>query len=118
VYLTDDPDGPRAILFYPTDGLTAEKVSNHAVGAYEAADPEPELGEWRCPNGHDSSLPPKMPELMFRACGHYATEITWNEWCITCGVRHSPFRIYWHAYRIAGRVQNSKKFCGFAGPRW
>ena len=31
VYFTDDPDGPKAILSLPTDGLTAEKIANHAA---------------------------------------------------------------------------------------
>jgi hypothetical protein len=31
VYFTDDPDGPRAVLSLPTDGLTAEKIANHAA---------------------------------------------------------------------------------------
>jgi hypothetical protein len=117
VCLADDPDGPKAVLFVPTEGLTAEKISKHAAEADEIADTGPELGEWRCPNGHDSSLPPKLPEVMFSACGHYSTEVTWNEFCITCGSRHAPFRIYWRSYRIAGRVQNSKNHCGYCGAK-
>jgi hypothetical protein len=31
VYFTDDPEGPRAVLSLPTDGLTAEKIANHAA---------------------------------------------------------------------------------------
>src|ERR1022692_145489 len=96
VYFTDDPDGPKAVLSLPTDGLTAEKISKHAVEADGIVDPE--LGEWRWPNGDDSSIPPKLPELMFRACDHYATEATWNEFCITCGVRHEPLAILWRTY--------------------
>jgi hypothetical protein len=49
----------------------------------------PELGEPRCPNGHDSSIPPRCPALMFATCHHYTTDATWNEYCITCGVRQS-----------------------------
>lgn len=30
---TDDPDGPRAVLSLPTDGLTAEKIANRAAAA-------------------------------------------------------------------------------------
>lgn len=56
---------------------------------------DPVLYEWRCPNGHDSSIPTRCPALTYFACGHYATETTWNEFCITCGVRHEPFRIFW-----------------------
>jgi hypothetical protein len=77
----------------------------------------PELGEWRCPNGHDSAIPPKCPALTFFACGHYATETTWNEFCITCGVRHKPFRIHWDTYRISGRAQNNKNYCGYCGAK-
>src|ERR1035438_8556409 len=51
---------------------------------------DPELGELRCPNGYDSSIPPRCPALMFVACRDYSTEATWNEFCITCGVRHAP----------------------------
>src|ERR1039457_1703405 len=39
----------------------------------------PELGEPRCPNGHDSAIPPKCPALMFVTCWHYSTQATWNE---------------------------------------
>jgi hypothetical protein len=92
VYFSDDPDGPKVVLFLPTEELTAEKVGNHAAGADADGIVDPVLGEWRCPNGHDSSVPPKLPELMFRACGHYATEATWNEFCIACGVRHAALR--------------------------
>ena len=115
MYFTDDAEGPKAILFLPTDGLTAEKIGHHAAAAYEATDPE--LGERQCPNGHDSSIPPQLPELMFRASGHYATEATWNEFCITCGVRHEPLAILWRTYRIAGRVHNPKQYCGYCGAR-
>jgi len=31
VYFTDDPDGPKAVLSLPTDGLTAEKIANHSA---------------------------------------------------------------------------------------
>ena len=115
VYLTDDPDGPTVVLFLPAEGLTPEEISNHAAAAYEVNDPE--LGEWRCPNGHDSSIPPILPELMFRACTHYATEATWNEWCIACGVRHDALAILWRTYRFAGRGQSPKNFCGYCGAR-
>lgn len=33
VYFTDDPDGPKAVLSLPTDGLTAEKIAHHAAEA-------------------------------------------------------------------------------------
>jgi hypothetical protein len=33
VYFTDDMDGPRAVRSLPTDGLTAEKIANHAAEA-------------------------------------------------------------------------------------
>ena len=31
VYFTDEPDGPMAVLCLSTDGLTAEKIANHAA---------------------------------------------------------------------------------------
>ena len=81
---------------------------------------EPEQGEWRCPNGHDSSLPPRLPELIFEACGHYRpTVATWNEFCITCGIRHIAFAIYRRGYesRFVGRANNSKNYCGYCGAK-
>jgi hypothetical protein len=33
VYFTDDLDGPGVVLSLPTDGLTAEKMANHAAEA-------------------------------------------------------------------------------------
>jgi hypothetical protein len=70
---------------------------------------EPELGEPRCPNGHDSGIPPRCPALMFMACRHYSTEGTWNEFCVTCGQRHAPLAVYWRSYRIeVCRVKNHK----------
>src|SRR5271154_2393637 len=78
---------------------------------------EPELGEPRCPNGHDSAIPPRCPTLMFGACHHYGTEVSWNEYCITCGVRHAPFMIYWYSYVMEGRVQVPKNYCGFCGAK-
>src|SRR5258708_4744187 len=74
--------------------MTKIRFSLPAAGAEATADPEP--WELRCPNGHDSAIRPRLPEVMFHACGHYRpTVVTWNEFCITCGVRHAPFRIYW-----------------------
>lgn len=79
---------------------------------------DPELGEPRCPNGHDSALPPQCPALMFVTCWHYSTQATWNEFCITCGVRHAPFAIYWRTYRMNGTgVQSRKHFCGYCGAK-
>ena len=117
VYFKDEAEGPESIFFLPAEGLTAEKVSKHAATADADGIADPELGEWRCPNGHDSSIPPKLPELMFRACSHYATQASWNEWCIACGVRHEPLPILWRNYRIAGRVHNPKHYCGYCGAR-
>jgi hypothetical protein len=83
-----------------------------------SATADPELGEWRCPNGHNSAIRPRLPEVMFHACAHYRpTVITWNEFCITCGVRHEPFRIYWHSYRMDSPMHNPKHYCGFCGAR-
>lgn len=82
---------------------------------------EPELGEWRCPNGHDSSIPPQLPEVMFEACGHYRPIVaTWNEFCITCGKRHAPLAIYWRAHsshRGTTRANNPKNCCGYCGAK-
>ena len=36
VYFTDDPNGPKAVLSLPTDGLTAEKIAKHAAAAANA----------------------------------------------------------------------------------
>jgi len=33
LYFPDDPDGPKTVLSLPTDGLTAEKIANHAAEA-------------------------------------------------------------------------------------
>ena len=79
---------------------------------------DPERGELRCPNGHDSAIPPGWPALMFVACYHYSTQATWNEFCITCGVRHAAFKIYWHSYRMDGqRVLSAKNYCGYCGAK-
>lgn len=116
VYLTDEPDGPKAVLFLPAEGLTAEKISKHAAEANGIVDPE--LGEWRCPNGHNSAIRPRLPELMFHACSHYhPTVITWNEFCITCGVRHEPFKVYWDSYRRNSPMHNPKHYCGYCGAK-
>jgi hypothetical protein len=79
---------------------------------------EPELGECRCPNGHNSAIRPTLPELMFHACGHYhPTVITWNEFCITCGIRHEPFKVYWDSYRGDSSRYNRKHYCGYCGAK-
>src|ERR1700674_3113135 len=79
---------------------------------------DPGLGEPRCPNGHDSAIPLRCPALMFVACHHYITEATWNEFCITCGIRHAPFRIYWRSYGMDGQgVLRAKSYCGYCGAR-
>jgi len=79
---------------------------------------EPGLSEFRCPNGHDSSIPPSRPALMFAACRHYTTEATWNEFCVTCGTRHAPFAIYWREYSGGGqyvRLHVKRNYCGYCG---
>ena len=78
---------------------------------------DPELSEPRCPNGHNSAIPPRCPVLMFVACGHYATEATWNEFCIVCGVHHAPFRIYWYPFRIDDQGVPAKNYCGYCGAK-
>jgi hypothetical protein len=52
----------------------AQTISDAPIYADADGIVDPELGEWRCPNGHDSSIPPKLPELMFKACGHSRLE--------------------------------------------
>jgi hypothetical protein len=87
----------------------------------EPAPIEPEPGKRRCPNGHDSSMPPSYPALMFEACGDYRhTVATWDEYCITCGKRHAPLTIYWRRYgshRPPTRALNPKHFCGYCGAK-
>jgi hypothetical protein len=51
----------------------------------------PEPSDLRCPSGHDSSIPPRHPALIFVACHHYGIDATWHEFCITCGARHEPY---------------------------
>jgi hypothetical protein len=78
---------------------------------------ELELAEPRCPKGHNSAIPPRCPTLMFLACHHYNTQATWNEFCITCGIRHAPFRIYWYSFRIDKQGVCAKNSCGFCGAK-
>src|ERR1019366_5313977 len=47
------------------------KMTSAAIETPIPATAEPELGEWRCPNGHNSAIRPRLPEVMFHACGHY-----------------------------------------------
>jgi hypothetical protein len=89
-------------------------------GAVETTTPltaEPELGEPRCPNGHDSRIPPRCPALMFVTCWHYGTQASWNEYCITCGVHHAPFKIYWHSFRMDDHGTPAKNRCGYCGAK-
>lgn len=90
-------------------------MKSEAIATTVPATTDPELGEPRCPNGHDSAMPPRCPALMFATCHHYSTDATWNEYCITCGVRHEPFMIYWHFYRMDGNAVSPKNYCGFCG---
>jgi hypothetical protein len=103
------------------NGGTEVKLSG-TIATTVPATADPERGEWRCPKGHDSSIPPNYPALMFAACGHYRSTVvaTWNEFCITCGVRHVPFAIYWRAYSSHSgptRVHNPKNYCGYCGAK-
>ena len=95
--------------------LTAEEAGTIATAIPAAT--EPELGEPRCPNGHDSAIPPRCPTLMFVTCWHYTTQATWNEYCVTCGVRQAAFRIYWYSYRMDDQVQLPKNYCGYCGAK-
>jgi hypothetical protein len=54
---------------------------------------------------------------MFVACHHYNTQATWNEYCIKCGVRHEPFRIYWHSFRMDDKAVGPKNYCGYCGAK-
>jgi hypothetical protein len=102
----------------PPFGKVGGKVNSGTVETTVPATADPERGELRCPNGHDSSIPPRCPALIFVACGHYSTEATWNGFCITCGVQHEPFRIYWHSYRKDGQgLRSPKDYCGFCGAK-
>ena len=118
---------------FPTDGLTAEKIADSCrrggweqeeskvkSGAIETTVPEtaePELGEPRCPNGHDSATPPRSPSLIFVTCPHYSGEATWHEYCVSCGIRHEPFMIYRDFYRMGDQVQPPKNYCGYCGAK-
>ena len=95
--------------------LTAEEAGTIATAIPAAT--EPELGEPRCPNGHDSAIPPRCPTLMFVTCWHYTTQATWNEYCVTCGVRQAPFRIYWYSYRMDDKAVGPKNYCGYCGAK-
>ena len=98
-------------IISPATAAEAETISTPIP-----ANTEPEIREPRCPNGHNSTIPPRCPALMFVACLHYNTQATWNEFCITCGVRHVPFRIYWHSFLMDDLgVRAVKNYCGFCG---
>lgn len=99
-------------------GQAEGEVKSGAVEATALLIADPQLGEPRCPNGHDSRIPPQCPALMFVTCWHYSSQATWNEFCITCGVRHAPFKIYWHFYRMDDLgVRCIKNYCGFCGAK-
>jgi hypothetical protein len=85
------------------------KMKSGAIETTVAETTEPVLGEPRCPNGHNSAIPPRCPALMFVTCWHYSTEATWNEYCITCGVHHAPFKVYWHFYRMDDQSSRPKE---------
>ena len=92
-------------------------MNSGAIATATPEAPDPELCEPRCPNGHDSSIPPKCPALMFVACHHYTSRVSWNEYCITCGVHHAPFRIYWHSFRMDEQGVPTKNYCGYCGAK-
>ena len=108
--------GPKVLC----DATEEGNVKSGTIAAPIPATVEPELGKTWCPNRHDSSIPPNYPALMFAACGHYATQAAWNEFCITCGVQHAPLAIYWRAYSShhgPTRSRNPKNFCGYCGAK-
>jgi hypothetical protein len=97
---------------------TANAAEAGTIARAIPATTEPEIGEPRCPNGHDSAIPPRCPALMFVTCWHYSSQATWNQFCITCGVRHAPFRIYWHSFLMDDLgVRTIKNYCGFCGAK-
>ena len=106
--------------------MTEIRLSPHpaaeagTIGTTVPATTEPEPGELRCPYGHDSAIPPRLPALSFKACGHYFPVVaSWNEFCVNCGARHAPFTIYWRGYegRFGGRVNIPKNYCGYCGAK-
>jgi hypothetical protein len=55
---------------------------------------------------------------MFEACHHNNTQATWNEYCITCGVRHVAFGLYWRSFRMGDLgVRTVKNYCAFCGEK-
>jgi hypothetical protein len=53
---------------------------------------------------------------MFVSCGHYYQRVTWNEFCVTCGIKHKPYRIYWHKHDPK-RAGIPKNYCGYCGAK-
>jgi hypothetical protein len=84
-------------------------VKSRTIETTFPATTDPKLNEGRCPNGHDSSMLPRHPALLFVARGHYPTEATWNEFRITCGVRYVPFGIYWRVYSSTSYVDTAEQ---------
>jgi hypothetical protein len=129
-YESEGHDGPKVTLSLPTEGLTAEKdiqvcrrvgrkaggrMKSEVIGTASLATADPELGDWQCPNGHNSAIRPRLPEVMFHACGHYhPTVITWNEFVVS-DMRRSGFTGILIA-RIAPCTTPSTTV-GTAGPR-
>lgn len=108
--------GPKVLC----DASEDDNVKSGTIATPTPATVEPELGKTWCPNRHDSSIPPNYPALIFAACGHYAVQATWNEFCITCGVQHAPLTIYWRAYSShhgPTRSHNPKNYCGYCGAK-
>ena len=51
---------------------------------------DPASGKLRCPNGHDSAIPPRCPALMFVACRHHGSDlerVLHCVWCPPCAVQ-------------------------------
>jgi len=128
VEFTEQGDHPNVRLSLPAAGITARLISEYVdllerqkhEGTSISDIADPELCSWRCPNGHDSSIPPRLPELMFQACRHYRpTVATWNEFCIACSVRHAPLAIYWRGCkgRVGGGPGIPKNYCGYCGAK-
>ena len=84
---------------------------------YGSSDRRTCAGRTAMPQWHDSSIPPRHPALIFVACHHYGIDATWNEFCITCGVRHAPFMIYRDFHRMDGKAVGPKNYCGYCGAK-
>ena len=89
-------------------------MNSGAIATAAPATTEPEPDEPRCPNGHDSAIPPRCPALMFVACHHYSIDATWNEFC---GARREPYMIYRDFHCMDDKAVGPKNYCGYCGAK-